>query len=71
MLKDSVSETYVPKNVNSVYEIVLNGLTLNRVKSAMEKGINAAINVDGVKKITAVNFGGKLGPFKINLKEIL
>jgi len=71
MLKDSVSETYVPKNVNSVYEIVLNGLTLNRVKSAMEKGINAAINVEGVKKITAVNFGGKLGPFKINLKEIL
>ncbi len=71
LLKDSVSGSQIPENVNSVYEIVLNGLTLSQVKRAMEGGIKAAINVDGVKKISAVNFGGKLGPFRINLRDVV
>ena len=71
LLKNSVSDSKVPKDVNAVYEIVLNGLTLNLVKRAMKKGLRAAMDVEGVKKITAVNFGGKLGPFKINLKELV
>jgi formylmethanofuran:tetrahydromethanopterin formyltransferase len=37
----------------------------------MKVGLRAAMDVEGVIKITAVNFGGKLGPFKINLKELL
>lgn len=71
LLKNSVSDSKVPKDVNAVYEIVLNGLTLNLVKRAMEKGLRAAMDVEGVKKITAVNFGGKLGPFKIHLRELV
>ena len=70
-LKKLVPDSLVPDNVNSVYEIVINGLNLDVVKRAMAEGIRAAVNVPGVVKISAVNFGGKLGPFKAYLKDVL
>ena len=33
------------------------------------KGIKAAASVPGVKKISAANFGGTLGPVQIKLKD--
>ncbi|RLI14413.1 MAG: formylmethanofuran--tetrahydromethanopterin N-formyltransferase [Candidatus Hecatellales archaeon] len=69
-LKDVVAETLIPKNVNNVYEIVINGLTLPAVRKAMKVGIEAAVQVPGVVKISAANFGGKLGPHKIQLKTL-
>jgi len=57
--------------VNSVYEIVINGLNSNFVKKAMAEGIKAAVKVPGVVKISAGNYGGKLGPFRAYLKEVL
>ncbi|MHC1564694.1 MAG: formylmethanofuran--tetrahydromethanopterin N-formyltransferase [Candidatus Hecatellaceae archaeon] len=69
-LKDVVAETLIPKNVNNVYEIVINGLTLPAVRKAMKIGIEAAVQVPGVVKISAANFGGKLGPHKIQLKTL-
>ncbi len=66
-----VSDSQVPENVNSVYEIVMNGLNSDVVKRAMAEGIKAAVKVPGVVKITAANYGGKLGPFKAYLKEVL
>ena len=70
-IKDIVPESQVPDNVNSVYELVFNGLTEDLVKKATSECIKAAIKVPGVVKISAVNFGGKLGPFQIKLKECL
>jgi formylmethanofuran--tetrahydromethanopterin N-formyltransferase len=70
-LKKLVPDSKVPNDVNSVYEIVINGLNLELVKQAMAEGIRAAVKVPGVLKITADNFGGKLGPFKAHLKEVL
>ncbi|RLI25171.1 MAG: formylmethanofuran--tetrahydromethanopterin N-formyltransferase, partial [Candidatus Hecatellales archaeon] len=70
VLKEAVKETLVPKNVNSVYEIVINGLTLKAVREAMKVGIQAAMQVPGIVKISAANFGGKLGPYKIQLKTL-
>jgi formylmethanofuran--tetrahydromethanopterin N-formyltransferase len=70
-LKKLVSETLVPENVHSVYEIVINGLTLDSIKHAMAEGIKAAVKVPGVVKISAGNYGGKLGPHRAYLKEIL
>ena len=61
----------VPENVNYIPEIVINGVSMNAVKKAMRAGIEAAINVDGVVRISAGNYGGKLGKYKIFLKEIL
>jgi len=70
-LKKLVTDTQVPENVNSVYEIVINGLNLDAVKRAMAAGIKAAVKVPGVMKISAGNYGGKLGPYRADLKEIL
>jgi len=70
-LRESVTGSLVPVGVGSIYELVFNGLTFNIVKHATAEGIRAAMAVPGVKKITAVNFGGKLGPYQIKLKEAL
>jgi formylmethanofuran--tetrahydromethanopterin N-formyltransferase len=71
VLKTLVKDSQVPKNVNAIYEIVINGLNLDVVKKAMAEGITAAIAVPGVAKISAGNYGGKLGPYKAYLKEVL
>ncbi|MEM4727144.1 MAG: formylmethanofuran--tetrahydromethanopterin N-formyltransferase [Candidatus Bathyarchaeia archaeon] len=70
-LKGSLTESKVPEGVNSIYEIVVNGLDQEVVKRGMKEGINAAVEVPGVLRISAVNFGGKLGQYKAYLKEIL
>ncbi|MHA1754736.1 MAG: formylmethanofuran--tetrahydromethanopterin N-formyltransferase [Candidatus Odinarchaeia archaeon] len=70
LLKNKVQETEVPNEVNTIYEIVINGLKLGDVKKAMTAGIEAATNCKGVIKITAANYGGKLGSNKISLSEL-
>lgn len=69
-LRETVPETKIPEGVKSVYEIIYNGIGLKPVKEAMKRGIEAAVKVPGVVKISAANFGGKLGPFKIHLKKL-
>ncbi len=70
-LKKLVPDSKVPENVNSVYEIVINGLNVDVIKRAMTEGIKVAAKVPGVVKISAGNYGGKLGPYKVFLKEAL
>ncbi len=70
-LRTVVPDTVVPEGVTSVYEIVLNGLTLDAVQKAMKVGVTASINCPGVVKISAGNYGGKLGPFKSFLKDAI
>ncbi len=60
----------VPKNVNYIPEIVINGTSLQAVKKAMKAGIKAALDVNGVVKISAGNYGGKLGGYKVYLREL-
>jgi formylmethanofuran--tetrahydromethanopterin N-formyltransferase len=55
----------VPVNVRYIPEIVINGISMEAVKEAMKAGIEAASNVDGVVQISAGNYGGELGEFKI------
>jgi len=70
-LRPLVPDSQVPEDVNCVYEIVINGLNLEAVKRAMGEGVKAATGVLGVVKISAGNYGGKLGPYKAFLKEVL
>ena len=70
-LRTLVPDSVVPENVNCVYEIVMNGLSLDSVKNAMKQGVNAAAGVHGVVKISSGNYGGKLGPFKAFLKDAI
>ncbi len=68
-LRDKV-DSELPSNVKGVYEIVINGISLNAVKKAMKIGIQTAMKIPGVVKITAANFDGKLGKHKIWLNEL-
>ena len=70
-LRETFTGSLVPEGVKGIYELVFNGLTFDTVKRATAYGIRAALAVPGVRKITAVNFGGKLGPYQIKLKEAL
>ena len=70
-LKTLVPDSVVPENVTSVYEIVMNGLTLDAVKNGMKQGVTAAACQPGIVKISSGNYGGKLGPFKAYLKEAI
>jgi len=58
----------------AVLEIVIDGLSQNDVRDAMRAGIAAACslgNAAGVQRISAGNYGGKLGPFHFRLHEIM
>jgi formylmethanofuran--tetrahydromethanopterin N-formyltransferase len=70
-LKTVVPDSVVPDGVQCVYEIVINGLSLDAVKNAMKQGVTAAASTLGVVKISAGNYGGKLGPYKAFLREAL
>jgi len=70
-LRSSISDSKVPGNVQSIYELVFNGLNTESVEKATGVGVAAAARTLGVVKITAVNFGGKLGPYQIRLVDAL
>jgi len=69
-LKDKVEDSDIPAEVNGVMEIVIDGADEDSVKAAMKAGIEAACAVDGVLEISAGNFGGNLGAYKINLQDL-
>src|SRR6185436_2550907 len=53
----AITGTALPEGVNSVLEIVINGIDAPSIASAMKLGIDAACR-DGVVAITAGNYGG-------------
>ena len=63
-------ESKVPEGVNYIPEIVINGTSIEAVKEAMRVGISAAKDINGVLRISAGNYGGKLGKYKIHLREL-
>ena len=56
--------------MNAVYEIVIDGVDLEAVEAATRAGVRAACG-PGVRRITAGNYGGKLGPHHLRLHELL
>jgi formylmethanofuran--tetrahydromethanopterin N-formyltransferase len=60
----------VPTGARYIPEIVINGISMQAVKAAMKAGIEAASKVDGVMRVSAGNYGGKLGEFKIHLRGL-
>jgi formylmethanofuran--tetrahydromethanopterin N-formyltransferase len=60
----------LPEEVGAVYEIVIDGLAQPAVEQAMRAGIRAACR-PGVVRISAGNYGGKLGPFHFHLHKLL
>jgi formylmethanofuran--tetrahydromethanopterin N-formyltransferase len=64
-------QSKVPEGVRYIPEIVINGISMPVVKEAMRVGIEAALSVDGVVGVSAGNYAGKLGDYKIYLRELL
>jgi formylmethanofuran--tetrahydromethanopterin N-formyltransferase len=60
----------LPEGANAVYEIVIDGIDLASVEEAMRVGVRAACQ-PGVLRISAGNYGGKLGPFHLHLHKLL
>jgi formylmethanofuran--tetrahydromethanopterin N-formyltransferase len=70
-LRGDFEESFVPNEVKSIYELVINGLNLKVVKEAMAKGIKATVLSPDIVRITSANYGGKLGPYKAHLRELI
>lgn len=70
-LRGKIANSKVPENVGSIPEIVIDGINLEAVKRGMLSGMRSVKGVDGVIKISAGNYGGKLGRHRISLKELV
>ncbi len=68
-LRGVAPDTQVPAGVESVYEIVVNGLNQEAVAEAMRHGMKAA--AEDAQIISAANYGGDLGKYKFHLHKIM
>jgi formylmethanofuran--tetrahydromethanopterin N-formyltransferase len=74
-LSELALRTELTGDVQSVLEIVIDGLSDTDVAEAMRVGIAAATGADagaakGLVRISAGNYGGKLGPFHFHLHQL-
>ena len=69
-----VVKSELDARVESVMEIVVNGLTFDDIAVSMKAGIEAACSLgkdNGILRISAGNYGGKLGQHHFKLRPIL
>ncbi len=69
-----MTKTELPADCESVMEIVIDGLSKEDIDKAMRVGIQAVCDLgveNGIQRISAGNYGGKLGPFHFHLQEIM
>jgi len=59
----------LPRDVNAVLEIVVDGLDREAIEAALRAGIDAACR-PGVVEIAAGNYGGKLGKHHFHLQNL-
>ena len=70
-LRTRIESSQLREGDNCVYEVILDGATEDSIKEAMKLGIHAAVKVDGVNRISAGNYGGKLGKFQYRLLDVI
>jgi formylmethanofuran--tetrahydromethanopterin N-formyltransferase len=71
-LKGAVKTALDPE-IASVLEIVIDGLTSEAVANAMRAGLRAIVELGpkkGAARVSAGNYGGKLGPHHYHLKDL-
>lgn len=64
------SEFKVPIGVKSIPEIIFNALDIDTIKYTMKRVIEEIIEMKGLFKISAGNYGGELGKFQIYLRDL-
>lgn len=72
-LRGNAPKTELNEDETCVLEIVIDGLDESSVADAMRKGMHAAVKAggEGLARITAGNYGGNLGQYKIRLHPLL
>jgi formylmethanofuran--tetrahydromethanopterin N-formyltransferase len=71
-LKDKLGDkSKVPDGVTSIMEIIINGRDLTALQNATRNAIHAAAETPGLLKISAGNYGGRLGKTFVHLHELL
>jgi formylmethanofuran--tetrahydromethanopterin N-formyltransferase len=70
-LRTKIENSQLKEGDNCVYEVILDGATEDSIREAMKVGIHAAVKVDGINRISAGNYGGKLGKFQYRLLDII
>lgn len=66
--------TELSPEIESVMEIVIDGLSEADISLAMRVGMQAVCELgaaQGIRRISAGNYGGKLGPFLFHLRQIM
>lgn len=66
-LKNTVKDTKLGEDTEGVYEIVFDGLTEESIIKATQQAITAIKTIPGIQKVSAGNYGGNLGKYKIKL----
>ena len=69
-LRAFTGETQLPAAIRCVLEIVIDGLDLAAVETAMRVGLEAAAR-QNLAQISAGNYGGNLGQYKIALRDLM
>ena len=69
-LREKIEDSELREGDGCVFEIVLDGTTEDVIKKGMKLGIEAAVKVPGINRISAGNYGGKLGKFQYKLHEL-
>ncbi|MEZ6128363.1 MAG: formylmethanofuran--tetrahydromethanopterin N-formyltransferase [Planctomycetaceae bacterium] len=64
------TKTELEPGERAVYEIVIDGLSEEAVAKAMKTGLNTAAAMPGVLRISAGNYGGKLGSHHFHLHQL-
>ena len=71
-LRDKLGDqSRVPEGVHSIMEIIMNGRDVESLKQATRAAILAAADTPDLVKISAGNYGGRLGKTFIHLHELL
>lgn len=71
-LRDKLGDASgVPKGVASILEIVINGRDLATLKQATQAAVEASVDTPGLLRISAGNYGGRLGKNFIHLRPEL
>jgi formylmethanofuran--tetrahydromethanopterin N-formyltransferase len=61
LVTDPRAQSALPENVRSVMEIIINGHDLASISQATQAAIAASVNTPGLVRISAGNYGGRLG----------
>ena len=73
-LRGVITKSKLNEDTSCVLEVVIDGINREDIELAMKEGISEILNsriTKGILKISAGNYGGKLGPYLFKLKDLI